>query len=146
MATERHGRCLCGAVQITVTNPAPHLNACHCGMCRRWTGVAFVTLDVPEADMAITGADAVRSYTSSDWAQRCFCGSCGTTLWYRLTAQGAPTDYYMAAGLLDDLSGITLANEIYIDCKPAAFAFAGPTHQMTEAEFLATLPPPAQEE
>ncbi|MGA0539736.1 GFA family protein [Neotabrizicola sp. VNH66] len=146
MATERHGQCLCGAVQVTVANPAPHLNACHCSMCRRWTGVAFVTLDVPEADMTITGGDAVRAYTSSDWAERCFCGTCGTTLWYRLTAPGAPTDYYMAAGLLDDLSGITLANEIYIDCKPEAFAFAGPTKQITEAEFLAMLPAPAQEE
>ena len=146
MATERKGQCLCGAVSVTVANAAPHLNACHCGMCRRWTGVAFVTLDVPAADMQIDGIGAVKCYTSSDWAQRCFCGTCGTTLWYRLTAPGAPDDYYMAAGLLDDLSGLKLANEIYIDCKPDAFAFAGPTKQITEAEFLAMLPAPAQEE
>ncbi|PTE16325.1 GFA family protein [Pseudogemmobacter blasticus] len=146
MADKRSGRCLCGAVRVTVTDPEPHLNACHCSMCRRWTGLAFVTLDVPEGQIEIEGAEAVKAFTSSDWAQRCFCGICGSTLWYRLTAPGAPTDYYMAAGLLDDLSGLTLANEIYIDCKPEAFAFAGPTRQITEAEFLAMLPPPAAKE
>ena len=112
MADKRSGKCLCGAVRVTVTDPAPHLNACHCSMCRRWTGLAFVTLDVPEGQIEIEGAEAVKAFTSSDWAQRCFCGTCGSTLWYRLTAPGAPTDYYMAAGLLDDLSGLTLANEM----------------------------------
>ena len=64
MSGDLHGQCLCGAVQVTVRN-APHdLGACHCAMCRRWTGSAFITLDVPEADMTVTGADHVRSYTS----------------------------------------------------------------------------------
>ena len=139
MSGDLHGQCLCGAVQVTVRN-APHdLGACHCAMCRRWTGSAFITLDVPESDMTVTGADHVRSYTSSDWAERSFCGTCGSTLWYRLKHGMGPTDYYMAAGLIDDLSGQRLTREIFIDKKPAAFAFAGPTHQLTEAEFLASL-------
>lgn len=146
MSVERTGQCLCGAVRVTVTAPPHEVNACHCSMCRRWTGSALVSLDVPEAQLRIEGIEAVKCYTSSDWAQRCFCGTCGSALWYRLTAPGAPTDYYMAAGLLDDLSGVALANEIYVDHRPAAFAFAGPANQITEAEFLAMLPPPAQKE
>lgn len=145
MAIELHGQCLCGAVEIRVSHAPSEVNACHCSMCRRWTGVAFVTLDVPEGDLVIEGADAVRSYASSDWAERSFCGQCGASLWYRLTAPGAPTDYYLAAGLLDDPSGLTLANEIYTDHRPKAFAFAGPAKQITEAEFLAMLPAPAQD-
>lgn len=146
MADDRKGACLCGSVQVSLRNAGHELGACHCGMCRRWTGSAFVTLAVPASDLSVTGADAVRSYASSDWAARSFCGTCGTTLWYRLTAPGAPADYYMAAGLLDDLSGMRLAHEIYIDRKPDAFAFAGPTHQMTEAEFLASLSAASPEE
>ncbi|WP_112310845.1 GFA family protein [Pseudogemmobacter bohemicus] len=146
MVTEATGQCLCGAVRITVSHPPQEVNACHCGMCRRWTGVALVTLDVPEANIRIEGRNAVRSYVSSDWAERCFCGQCGSSLWYRLTAPAAPRDYYLAAGLMDDLSGMSLANEIYTDHRPGAFAFAGPAKQITEAEFLAMLPPPAQEE
>ncbi|NPD14408.1 GFA family protein [Xinfangfangia sp. D13-10-4-6] len=146
MANDSHGQCLCGAVQITVSHPPHEVNACHCGMCRRWTGVALVTLDVPEANIRIEGLDTVRRYTSSDWAERAFCGTCGSSLWYRLTAPGAPDDYYLAAGLMDDPSDLTLANEIYIDHRPPAFAFAGPAKQITEAAFLAMLPAPAQEE
>ena len=140
MNVERTGHCLCGAVRLTVTNPCLELGVCHCEMCRRWTGLAFLGLAVPETAIRIDGGDHVRRYASSAWAERCFCDTCGSTLWYRLTKPGAPRDYYMAAGLLDDLSGMRLAHEIYIDRKPEAFAFAGPTHQMTEAEFLASLP------
>ena len=146
MATETRGQCLCGAVRITVSNAPHEVNACHCSMCRRWTGVALVTLDVPEADIRVEGQAAVRSFASSDWAERSFCGTCGSSLWYLLTAPGAPADYYLAAGLMDQLSGVTLANEIYVDHRPQAFAFAGPARQITEAEFMAMLPPPAQEE
>lgn len=139
MSEDLSGHCLCGAVRVLVRNPGHELGACHCGMCRRWTGAAFVTLAVPEAEMQITGEVNIRCYGSSDWAERCFCAQCGSTLWYRLTSEGAPRDYYLAAGMLDDLSGLRLAHEIYIDRKPEAWSFAGPTHKMTEAEFIASL-------
>ncbi len=145
MGAIREGHCLCGAVRVAVTDAGHELGACHCGMCRRWTGSAFVSLAMPSADMAVEGAGHIRSYTSSDWAARYFCGTCGSTLWYRMTGAGVPDDYYVAAGLLDDLSGMKLAHEIYIDRKPEAFAFAGPTHQMTEAEFLASVGASAEE-
>ena len=145
MVEIRSGHCLCGAVQVELRDPPHALGACHCGMCRRWTGSAFVTLAVPEEAVTVTGAEAVRSFASSGWAARFFCGTCGSGLWYRLSQPGAPRHYYMAAGLLDDLSDMRLAHEIYIDRKPGAFAFAGPTHQMTEAEFLASLPASPEE-
>lgn len=139
MAVERTGRCLCGAVQVTISAAPAGLSACHCGMCRRWTGSAFVTIDVAPRNLHIEGAGSVKSYASSDWATRSFCGTCGTTLWYRLKDMPGHDDYFMAAGLLDDLTGETLTREIYIDAKPAAWAFAGPTEQMTEAELLASM-------
>lgn len=139
MAEIRTGQCLCGAVRIRVTDPSHQLGACHCGMCRRWTGSASVTLAVAETAIQIEGAENIRAYVSSEWAARHFCRNCGSGLWYRMTQPDAPKDYYIAAGLLDDLSGMVLQHEIYIDRKPDAFAFAGPTHQMTEAEFLASV-------
>ena len=32
------GQCLCGAVKFTVKNISNKVDACHCGMCRRWGG------------------------------------------------------------------------------------------------------------
>ena len=139
MSAELTGHCLCGAVHVTLHEPGHEIGACHCGMCRRWTGSAFMVLPVPADKITVTGLEAVKTYASSDWAGRSFCGTCGTTLWYRLTAPEAPQDYYMSAGLLDDMSSLRMTHEIFIDRKPVAFAFAGPTKQMTEAEFLASL-------
>lgn len=140
MPADRHGHCLCGAVKIRLSHAPDELGACHCSMCRRWTGSAFVTLDVASDQIEITGAEHIKSYSSSDWAARSFCGTCGSSLWYRLKDAPLGQDhYYLAAGLLDDLDGLKLTREIYIDRKPDAFAFAGPTQQMTEAEFLAAV-------
>ena len=41
---ERTGHCLCGAVQYTATLPEEGLGACHCEMCRRWTGGPYVSV------------------------------------------------------------------------------------------------------
>ncbi|SEC77326.1 GFA family protein [Rhodobacter sp. 24-YEA-8] len=139
MATEKTGQCLCGAVRLTISSPPSELSVCHCGMCRRWTGSAFVTIDVAPHNLHIEGAGHVRAYASSDWASRSFCDTCGTTLWYRLKDAPGHDDYYIAAGLLDDLTDIRLTREIYIDAKPDAWAFAGPTEKMTEAELLASM-------
>lgn len=140
MTADRHAQCLCGAVQLTLHKPPAELSACHCGMCRRWTGSTMLTIDMAPEDLSISGAEHIRAYSSSDWAARHFCDTCGSTLWYRLKdAPSGQDHYYMAAGLLDDLSGMTLTREIYIDRKPEAFAFAGPTAQLTEAQFLAAL-------
>lgn len=139
MTNERQGHCLCNGVRITVTDPSHELGACHCDMCRRWTGVAFVGFGVAERNLKVEGSGNVTAFRSSDWAERCFCKVCGSTLWYHLTIPGQELTHYVAAGLLDDLSGMTLEHELFIDKKPDAFAFAGERKRTTEADFLASL-------
>ena len=46
-------------------------------------------------------------------------------------------DMHVGLGLLDDPSGISLSEEIFIDRKPDAYALAGNHKRMTEAETLA---------
>ena len=139
MTETRNGHCLCGAVSIAVTGPLHDLGACHCGMCRRWTGSAFLGFGVAEADLRIAGADHVAAYRSSDWAERCFCRSCGSTLWYHLTIPGEQLTHYVAAGLLDDLSGLRLEHELFFDRKPEVIPCAAQSKKTTEAECLAAM-------
>lgn len=41
------GGCLCGAVRFSVEHVETHHHACHCGMCRRWSGgSAFFAAEV----------------------------------------------------------------------------------------------------
>lgn len=124
------GSCLCGAVTIT----APDMNeiaACHCGMCRRWGGGPFMTLHAGP-DVKVEG-DA-KTWRSSDWAERAFCGTCGTHLYYHLL----PTnDYILSAGLFDESSSFLFKRQIFVDHKPDNYAFANDTEQLTEAQVFA---------
>lgn len=135
--TDRTGGCLCGAVRYSIVNAPDKFGACHCTMCQRISGGVNLSFAVPAGSMTIEGEEVVRTYRSSDWAQRSFCGTCGSNLWYRgLDPSGAPKDYHVAFGSLDDKSGMTLAGEICIDSKPEAYEFAGSHRRRTTAEAL----------
>ncbi|EAQ46361.1 hypothetical protein MED193_14237 [Roseobacter sp. MED193] len=88
----------------------------------------------------------VKTYVSSDWAERAFCADCGSALWYRITAPGKMHgQVQMAAGLFDNAGGTKLGLELYIDRKPKGYAFAGEHRQMTEADVMAAFRPAAEE-
>lgn len=127
------GRCLCGAVEITVPRFDGQVDVCHCGMCRRWNGGPAFAI-AAGADVQIAGDSHVRSYRSSDWAERAFCTACGTNLYYRLTESG---EYHVWAGLFDDLPDARLTHQIFIDHKPSWYALANETEMLTEAEVFA---------
>ncbi|SIO48835.1 Uncharacterized conserved protein [Rhodovulum sp. ES.010] len=134
----RQGGCLCGAVRYRLTETPEGYGACHCGMCRRWTGALAFAIDVAPGGIAWEGAENIRTYASSDWAERGFCGVCGANLFWRMTAPG-PMQGMTAvmAGTLDSLEGLEMTQEIYIDAKPSGHAFAGDHQRLTEAETLA---------
>lgn len=125
------GHCMCGAVQVTAVPNKPELHVCDCEMCRRWTGMAFVEMDVRPDDLTATGP--VRSFASSDWAERAWCDQCGSTLWYKLKVPGHEM-FAVAAGLFENAGGFTLTKEIYSDCLPDGFAFAGNHKRLSKQE------------
>ncbi|WP_128253158.1 GFA family protein [Falsirhodobacter deserti] len=124
------GHCLCGTVRVTLTDAPAEMHACHCEICRRQGLIGF-SVQVPEGEISISG-DTIRTYASSDWGHRAFCGTCGTNLWFRLN-EGGP--YFLSPGLLDDMTGLALADEIFIDRKPAGYALAGERPRLTGDEF-----------
>ena len=131
------GHCLCGAVRVRLTPPVPHVEACHCAMCRRWGGGAYLSLrGVPDPE--IEGAGEIVRYASSDWAERGFCGKCGSHLFYFYKPKRS---YSFAAGLFDGLEGFALDEEIFIDEKPAYYDFAGERERLTQAEVIAKYSP-----
>ena len=133
---ERKGKCLCGAVSYTAKGLKPELSACHCGICRRWTGGPL--LSIGSNDVAWVGNDKITTFESSEWAERGFCSVCGSTLFYRVTAPGPHHGrVHLAFGTLDDQSGFDLKLEFFIDKKPAAYALAGERKKLTEAEVFA---------
>jgi len=132
MTTSLQGRCLCGAITLTVAEPPSHIDACHCGMCRRWGGGPALGFACSGVDIA--PVEDITTYDSSEWAQRGFCRHCGSHLFWR--ARGKDL-YFLPAGLFDDLGELTFTEEVYFDHKPAFYSFANPTLKLSEAETLA---------
>ena len=137
------GKCLCGAVRYTIASDKTEAGACHCEMCRAWTGGVFLSVTVAKEELTLVGGEHLTVYKSSDWAERGFCSRCGSSLFYRITAPGPMEgEFHLCAGTLEDWGGATLKTEIYIDRKPAGYAFAGETRKMTKAEIEAMFAPP----
>lgn len=136
--TDRTGKCLCGAVTFAARNvPAPFA-ACHCKMCQRWAGSAFMGVTVQEGDIEWAGEENIKRLQTTQWAERAWCDTCGSGLWYRVTAEGPLAgSYEIPVGLFDDMDGLHLVQEIFVDRKSDAFAFAGDHERLTEAQAIA---------
>jgi hypothetical protein len=85
LTTTYQGSCLCGQVRFAITPPTKWCAHCHCTMCRRAHGAAFVTwIGVPEQQFEfIAGRDAVQWFASSPEARRGHCRHCGSPLFFR---------------------------------------------------------------
>lgn len=111
MAAELTGGCLCGAVRYRATGEPLVVAHCHCRMCQRQSGAAFVTwVAFPVAAFAFT-AGSPASLRSSAKAERTFCAACGGTLTFRHDDSRHQVD--VAAGSLDDPEAITPTDHIW---------------------------------
>ncbi len=136
------GHCLCGAVKFTATPKRDEMGVCHCGMCRRWAGGVFMAVSCgPDVD--VENDDQLGVFTSSDWGERCFCKTCGSTLFWRMRDG---TNVAVSMQAFDDPEAFRFSSEIFIDEKPANYAFANDTKKQTGAELFAQLEAHLKEE
>lgn len=111
------GGCLCGAIRFRVTLPTLFCAHCHCSMCRRNHGAAYVTwVGVPRAQLALEqGEDALVPYRSSEAGTRKFCGRCGTSLFCESTHHPERIDVPLAQ--LDGPIDREPQLHAYFDCR-----------------------------
>ena len=74
--------CECGLVKYEVAGDLVDFCHCHCSICRRLHGAAFVTWGgVSRADLSyISGEANLKSYSFSDKADSIFCDTCGSRI------------------------------------------------------------------
>jgi hypothetical protein len=126
------GQCLCGAVRFKAENAERHHHACHCGMCRRWSGGPVFA--APVASVSFQGEVHIGRFDSSEWAQRGFCRQCGSHLFYYLKHA---KQYSICVGAFDEAAAFRLEREIFVDHKPPGYAFAGQLEKLTEEQVFA---------
>lgn len=126
------GQCLCGAVRFTA---APHggMHACHCILCRRWSGGVFLSVECGDS-VEVEDPTALQTFVSSEWAERQSCRTCGSSLFWRMREGGLTAVSIQA---FDDPSAFGFKDEIFIDQKPSTYAFAGDRPRLTGEEVFA---------
>ncbi len=134
------GNCLCGAVTFTLAANGGEVGACHCKMCRSWSGGVLLALQSTK-DLQVEGEDNLAVYKSSDWGERCFCKICGSNLFWRTQSLDHVS---VMAGAINEEDQLTLTSQIFIDRKPDYFGFANKTSMETEADIFAKYAPPDQ--
>lgn len=108
---ELKGRCLCGAVCFELHPPLRDVIVCHCRQCAQWTGYAVAATAVAMENFTLTGgSDVLKWYASSDHADRGFCGTCGSSLFWR-PSDG--TRMSVLAGSLDPPTGLKVGAHIF---------------------------------
>lgn len=132
-SSRKKGHCLCRAVSVQAATVSDKVGACHCGMCRRWSGGPWLALDCG-TEVTFDGNEHITLFNSSAWAERGFCNQCGTHLFYRLKQSG---QHFVPVGLFDELGELDFDHQIFIDEKPKFYEFANKTSTMTGAEVFA---------
>lgn len=131
--TKLTGSCLCGKVKVKAEIKENKFDACHCGICRKWTGSIMLGVEAGQ-HATFEGEENISVYDSSEWAQRGFCKNCGTHLFYRLKENKY---YFLPLGWLENTEKLNFHSQIFIDKKPANYSFVQKTENLTEAEFFA---------
>jgi hypothetical protein len=139
-AAQIEGHCLCGEVTARAIMSKPMMRACHCDMCRSHTSSMFMSLGIDEGSLSLEGP--VKTYRSSEWAERGFCGTCGSTLFYGTFEDGAR---HPSAGLFENAANADLKLEFFADQAPG-YALAGTHRKMTAKETIALFAPETGED
>lgn len=108
------GRCECGGVRFELPAVRETITACHCSQCRRLSGHVWASTHAPFDTLRFVSDKTLTWYASSTWAKRGFCNACGSNLFYRMNDEDG---IGIAAGCLEDTSGLTLSKQIFVKDK-----------------------------
>ncbi|WP_062263030.1 GFA family protein [Endozoicomonas arenosclerae] len=95
------GSCLCGSIQIELHGSISDIIHCHCSLCRKSSGTAYVTNGFVEAkDLRVVDTEKqLTFYERVEGKKRHFCRKCGSPV-YSSNASD-PDRYRIRLGILD---------------------------------------------
>ncbi len=131
------GGCQCGAVRYALSSAPTAAGLCHCRMCQKATGGAFLAAGgVPRADFAWTRGTP-GTFRSSSVAARDFCAECGTPLTFRYLDQDRIS---VTLGSLDAPDAVVPVEQVGIESRMAWWDSVASLPMRTTEEDQLTLP------
>jgi len=116
----RTGGCLCGSVRVTLTGEPSDVTLCHCTICQKAGGGAFMAAVGSRLNQLRLDdtAGTLAYWRSGPDTRRSFCDRCGTPIGFH---RDDPSHDRITVwrGLFDDPSGFAPSCQIWTDSRPA---------------------------
>lgn len=108
------GGCYCGRVRYRARHVSPEVTECHCSQCRKQSGHRYASTGAKTSDIEIEGAGGLTWFRASPAAERGFCTTCGSLLFWRRSDE----DYTcILAASLDEPSRLHMAKHVFVESK-----------------------------
>ncbi|MFK7734185.1 MAG: GFA family protein [Pseudomonadales bacterium] len=111
-AQQHSGGCACGAVRYIAQGSLRPVIACHCEQCRRTSGHFVAATAVRRDRFTFDRDESLVWFAAVEGFRRGFCQQCGSSLFFE-EVNGDRIS--IAAGSLDDASGLSIAAHIFTD-------------------------------
>ena len=109
------GQCLCGDIQFSISESPRNIIVCHCKQCHQWHGQAAFYSQAKLKHITFTKSASLKWYRSSDHAERGFCISCGSSMFWRPNNGDRIS---VAAGCLSTTEELSVVAHIYCEGHP----------------------------
>ena len=113
------GGCYCGRARYAAKLPSRDVTECHCSQCRKQSGHRYATALTRSADVNIEGEDKLTWFRASSDAERGFCTSCGSHLFWRSLKDDSIA---ILAASIDDSSEMRITRHIFVNDKGDYYA------------------------
>lgn len=108
------GGCACEGVRYRIADTdLRSVSNCHCEPCRRITGHFMAATAAPVDAVHFDAASTLRWFDSTPTVQYGFCGTCGSTLFWRTADK--PGHLSITAGTLDPPTGLETTLALFGD-------------------------------
>ena len=106
------GGCLCGAVRYEAEGKSRQVANCHCSMCRRHSGAAFLTYAAYPRERVRFTRGRPAEFRSSAAVVRGHCAVCGSPLTY--IGDADPHTIWLTVGSFDDPNRVPPTEDWYV--------------------------------
>ncbi|MEM7172942.1 MAG: GFA family protein [Pseudomonadota bacterium] len=107
------GRCYCGKVSYRAA-VVPEVSECHCSQCRKQSGHRYAIVETRAGQVTIEGQECITWFQSSAGAERGYCATCGSTLFWRSLEDD---EMAILAASIDAPTGLQITSHIFVEDK-----------------------------
>ena len=111
------GGCLCNGVRYEYDGTIEEISMCHCSMCRKAQGSAYVAVSPIEAAKfrIVRGSELLREFRAVSYKARVFCSRCGSPLYS--ARDDLPNIKRLRLGTLESPANCENRYHIYVGSK-----------------------------